>query len=523
MSLQYTPVDDIDEIVKLSKASFEGRQAEISKFKNPRNHDLKLRLDTLKSLYYSVKDHEAEIIEALLNDFKRSKHETVIMELVVLYNSILQYIKKLPHWIKPEKIRESSALFMFSNVSVDRISLGSVLVISPFNYPVLLGLEPVAAAIAGGNSVVWKPSELVPNTSRLLGNIISSHVSSKWLKVVQGAVTETTRLIQNPNFDKIFYTGSTKVGAIVAQEAAKHLTPYTLELGGKSPVFITEHFSESNMRAALKRVFFGAFSNSGQTCVASDYVIVHESQIKKIKELAKGVLDEFWPILDKDTDYTCMVHEKAYESAKKKLECTDGTTVQPSNVAAELPKNCLPPTVVFDVGWDDALMKEENFAPFLPFVTYVDLDDAIAKVKKYHNNPLAMYIFSNNKHETERIMTQVKSGACMIGDTLIHVAAQNAPFGGIRQSGSGSYHGRWSYSAFTHERTVIRQPFWTELMNGVRNPPYTPTKPKMAQAFIEAKPGFNRDGSTKWDSKKLVVYTVSGALVALGTYRLAQS
>ncbi|CUS20680.1 LAQU0S01e12178g1_1 [Lachancea quebecensis] len=523
MSLQYTCVDDIDEIVKTSKASFEERQVEISKFKSPRSQDLKLRLEVLKSLYYSVKDHEAEIIEALLKDFKRSKHETVIMELVVLYNSILQYIKKLPQWIKPEKIKESSALFMFSNVSVDRISLGSVLVISPFNYPVLLGLEPVAAAFAGGNSVVWKPSELVPNTSRLLEDILTSEVSSKWLKVVQGAVAETTRLIQNPSFDKIFYTGSTKVGAIVAQEAAKHLTPYTLELGGKSPVFITEHFSQSNMRAALKRIFFGAFSNSGQTCVASDYVIVHESQIKLIKELSKDVLDEFWPLLNKETDYTCMVHETAYEGAKKKLERTNGTKVQPSNVAAELSKNCLPPTVVFDVEWNDSLMKEENFAPFLPFVTYVDLDDAIEKVNHYHKNPLAMYIFSADKHETELIMTRVKSGACMIGDTLVHVAAQDAPFGGVRQSGSGSYHGKWSYSAFTHERTVIRQPFWTELMNGVRNPPYTPSKPKMAQAFIESKPNFNRDGSTKVEYKKLVVHAVSGALVALGIYKLFQS
>lgn len=319
MEANYTPVEEIDAIVASCKNSYLKRQKEVANSRDPLKKDLELRLKALKSLYYGIKDREEDIIQALQKDFRRSRQETVLMELIVLYNHILHAIEQLPNWIKPEKISEGSEFFRFSKVSVERTSLGAVLVISPFNYPVLLSLDPIAGAIAGGNSVVWKPSELVPATSIILEQILKDSLGSDWISVVQGAIPETTKLIKNAQFDKIFYTGSTAVGSIVALEAGKNLVPYTLELGGKSPVFITEHFSKSKIRAALSRVYFGAFSNSGQTCVASDYVLVHSSQEELVKQLTREILDEFWPQLDENTEYTSMIHERAYNNTVKKL------------------------------------------------------------------------------------------------------------------------------------------------------------------------------------------------------------
>ncbi|SCU90045.1 LANO_0D07382g1_1 [Lachancea nothofagi CBS 11611] len=521
-SLQYTPLQEIDSIVAHSKECYHERQVHLSQTKNPRATDLKLRLKELQSLYFGLKDHEDEIVEALKQDFNRSRFETFVIELIPLYNNILHVIDNLPKRIQPQKIAESGRMFKLSSVNVEQISLGSVLVISPFNYPVLLSLDPIAAAIACGNSVVWKPSEMTPATAAVLEKILVSSVSSSWIKVVQGAVQETSQLIKNPNFDKIFYTGSTRVGRIVAQEAAKNLIPVTLELGGKSPVFITEHLSPSNLKKALKRTFFGAFSNSGQTCVSSDYMLVHESKLKQVKELTAEVLDEFWPQLHSESDVTSMINDAAYEKTIEKLDATKGNKIQPSNKSANLPPRFIPPTVIFDVEWQDSLMKGENFSPVLAVITYRDLDNVIEEVIKNHRNPLALYVFSQDQQEINQILTMVKSGGCIINDTMIHVAASDAPFGGIRESGHGSYHGKWSFAAFSHERTVIKQPFWTDFINNVRNPPYTSNKLSLAQATIEVKPSFRRDGARATLSGKYVMMAVLAALVAITGSKIFQ-
>ncbi|CEP63575.1 hexadecenal dehydrogenase LALA0_S08e05732g [Lachancea lanzarotensis] len=506
-SLKFTPVGDIDDIVVKSRKAYDERQWHLYRTKNPRKEDLKLRLRQLQNLYYGIKDHEEEIVEALESDFNRSRYETFVIELIPLYNHLLHLIDNLPRYIEPEKISESTNLFKLSSVQVERISLGSVLVIAPFNYPVLLALDPVAAAIGSGNSVVLKPSEQTPATAQVMEKILKKSVDPSWVQVVHGSVEETGKLINNPHFDKIFYTGSTKVGRIVAEAAAKNLIPVTLELGGKSPVFITENCAPGNLKTALKRVFFGAFSNSGQTCIASDYLLVHESQVAKVRELTKEVLDEFWPTVNSKTINTSMIHDSAYKGVIEKLNSTRGEKLQPSDAKEQLPDRRIVPTVVLGVDWDDSLMENENFAPVLPVIPYRDLDDAIRMVLKEHRNPLAMYIFSQKKQEVDRIMTIVKSGGCMINDTLLHVVAVDAPFGGIRESGQGNYHGIWSFAAFTHERTVVKQPYWIEFVNGVRYPPFSTKKLSLARASIENKPGFKRDGSKIWPVGKIMFFS----------------
>ncbi|SCU78434.1 LAME_0A04478g1_1 [Lachancea meyersii CBS 8951] len=513
-SLNYTPVDDIDDIVLSTKKAYQKRQWHLAETNNPKKEDLKLRLEQLQKLYYGLKDHEDEIVDALKKDFNRSRLETFVIELIPLYNHLLHLIENLPRHIEPEKISESGDLFKLSSVKVERISLGCVLVISPFNYPVLLALDPVAAAIGCGNSVILKPSEQTPAAAQVMEKILRAALSPSWVRVVHGAVNETSALIKNPNFDKIFYTGSTKVGRIVAQEAAKNLVPVTLELGGKSPVFITEHLAPAKLKAALSRVFFGAFSNSGQTCVAADYLLVHESHLAQVRKLTTEVLDEFWPTVDPSTINTSMIHEAAYKGAMEKLNATGGQKVRPTNVSDNLPNRCIAPTVVFDVGWDDSLMEAENFSPVLPVISYRDLNDVVAKVMQQHRNPLALYIFSQEQQEIDRIMTMIKSGGCVINDTMVHVIALDAPFGGIRESGQGNYHGFWSFSAFTHERTVVKQPFWIEFINGVRYPPFSARKLTLARAAMEKKPGFRRDGSKPWPLGKLVLMSFLVIFVA---------
>ncbi|SCW00689.1 LAFE_0C09780g1_1 [Lachancea fermentati] len=513
LALQYTKSENIDAKIKESREFFYKRQFELANSPNPQKEDLEFRLSQLRSLYWGLKDHEDEITKALEKDFHRSRQESIAFELIPLYNNILDLIEKLPTWIKNEKIHETGDIFKFSTVEIQRIPLGSVLIISPFNFPVLLGLDPVASAIASGNSVVWKPSELVPHTAALVEKIVVSCLSPGLIQVIQGGVPETTRLLQEGSFDKIFYTGSTLVGSIVAQEAAKKLTPCILELGGKSPVFITESFPKKDLRSALKRIFFSAFCNSGQVCVAADYILVHKSHYKDVVSFGKEILNELWPQFDENSEFSYCIHDGSYQKTLQKLEETKGITFNSQSASFKKVGRCIPPTLIFDVSWNDSLMKEENFAPVLPFLIYEDLDEVIDNVVELHDYPLAMYIFAKSDKEINHILRRIRSGACVVGDTMIHVSLSEAPFGGVRTSGYGSYHGKWSYTSFTHERTLLRQPFWIEALNSVRYPPYSNKKIKIAQFATEKKPSFDRKGSRVWNSKDYLLMALTGILV----------
>lgn len=505
----YTPLDQIEPIINSSKKFYTQRQQFLSHEKNPKRTDLQFRLTQLKSLYWAIKDHESDIVEALYKDFHRSTHETITLEIIPLLNNVLYLINNLPKFMKHKSLRDNSIPYLFGNIYIEKISLGTVLVISPFNFPLLLALDPIACAIAGGNSVVWKPSESTPHITLVTLNILKS-LESGLVNVVQGSVVETTKLLASGLFDKIFYTGSSVVGSIVAQEAGKSLTPCILELGGKSPVFFTNHFNKSDFNTALRRIFFSSFGNSGQICVAADYLIVHESIYDDLIEAAKQILLEMWPELDSEIDYTFMVHQQSYDRAIEKLRITNGSIFTSIKDTSKLPHLCISPTIISDLDWNDPLMKEENFAPILPVIKYSNLDMAIDKVLELHDTPLVQYIFSNNQKEINHILTRVRSGGCIIGDTMIHVGISDAPFGGIGLSGYGNYHGVYSFDAFTHSRTIFKQPFWNDFMLNIRYAPFTDYKTRIATFGTEMKPSFDRNGNPVWKTQYIFLLGLFG-------------
>ncbi|EDO14750.1 hypothetical protein Kpol_297p11 [Vanderwaltozyma polyspora DSM 70294] len=513
--LEYTPLDEIDRKIQRSVDYYHNRQRNLAQVRNPSKHDLQFRELQLKKLYYAVKDNEQEIVKALQADFHRSPLETIGLEYCKLVGDILNMLKGLKKWVKPEKVADNSPPFMFGKIVIEKASLGSVLVISPFNFPVMLGLTPVAGAIAGGNSVILKPSELTPCSARICEKIIrEANLDENLVQIVQGAVPETTRLLECGKFSKIFYTGSPAVGSIVAEKAAKSLTPCVLELGGKSPVYITENFSNMKIETALKRIYFGKFGNAGQICVAPDYMLVHESKYEVVLQVAKKLLEEFWPGFNQNTDYTHMVNFKAYSNTVQKLKTTKGQVYTPNFAEPDEISLCIPPSVISNVDWADPLMMEENFGPVLPLIKYSNLDDALDNVIKYHDTPLVQYIFSDSKADIDHILTRVRSGDCLIGDTMMHVGINNAPFGGIGNSGYGSYGGVFSFKAFTHERIVFKQPFWMDFLLTMRYPPFTESKLKLMKLASEPQPWFNRDGTDKLSYKKVLAISSMIVLTA---------
>lgn len=523
--LKYTPVEEIPSIVAKSKQFYRERQLALSHEKNPRKADLQFRVRQLQRLYYSVKDHQDDIIDALMKDFHRAPQETFTLELTPLINDILLMIKELPQWIKPTKVVDWSAPYMFGSIQVEKIARGLALVIAPFNFPLLLAMTPVANAIAGGNSVILKPSEMTPHVAQLIEKIVmDANLPEGLVSFVHGAIPETTKLLENSDIDMIFYTGSPKVGSIVATAAAKNLTPCVLELGGKSPVFVTENFDTSNLKVAIRRLFFGGFSNSGQLCVRPDYILVHESHYDQFIQQAKTILNEFFPQLDKDTDFTHMISKAAYERTLGKLGDTKGHPYLPqsftNNVTkgGENEKNLLiPPTLICDVDWDDSIMQEENFAPVIPILKYSDLDKVIDRVITYYDTPLVQYIFSNSQADINHILSRVRSGDCVINETILHVGIPEAPFGGIGNSGYGNYGGQHGFDAFTHERTIFKQPFWMDFTLAMRYPPYNINKIKLVKFATENKPNFNRDGRRKTNFVNIFLYLM-GTLALLGAY-----
>ncbi|CAI4035584.1 hypothetical protein SMKI_13G2340 [Saccharomyces mikatae IFO 1815] len=518
MNLHYTSLSEIDEKVQISKTFFFEKQLKLSHESNPRKKDLEFRKLQLKRLYYAVKDHEEELIDAMYQDFHRTKLESVLSETTKLMNDILHLIEILPKMMKPQKVSDSSPPFMFGKTVVEKISRGSILIISPFNFPVLLALGPLAAALAAGNTVVLKPSELTPHTATIMEKLLTTAGFPNGLvQVVQGAIDETTKLLDCGKFDLIFYTGSPRVGSVVAEKAAKSLTPCVLELGGKSPTFITENFKTSNIKTALKRIFFGAFGNSGQICVSPDYLLVHTSVHSKVIEECKEVLNEFYPNFNETTDFTRMIQERAYKNATESLNSTNGCKILPLNTsigpnASEL---CIiPPTVVYNIDWNDSLMKQENFAPILPIIEYNDLDETINKIIQEHDTPLVQYIFSDSTTEIEHILTRLRSGGCIVGDTVVHVGITDAPFGGIGNSGYGTYGGFHGFNTFSHERTIFKQPYWNDFTLFMRYPPINSQKEKLVRFAMERKPWFDRNGNDKWGFPQY--FSVSVMIVLVG-------
>ena len=431
--------------------------------------------------------------ETLKLDLNKSSLEANLSEIAYVLKEIYYFIDNLDRLAEPE----SAPIEFFmrpSTANIEKHPLGTVLVISPWNYPVLLSLSPVASAIAAGNTVVLKVSELSPHTSRAIVMLLQAHLDPEIFVGITGAIPESTALLKE-KFDKIMYTGNGNVGRVVARAATNNLTPVILELGGKSPAIITKN---ANLYLAARRLLWGKQMNAGQTCVAPDYILIEES-IKDsfIKEL-KLAHDEFYPNdLDKDTEwYGHIINKKHYNRLKEILNTTKGKIVVGGGTDDS--SKFIAPTFIEGITSTDSLMQDEIFGPLIGIITVADVDEAITFIEREHDTPLALYIFSNDVKEQREIVSKTRSGAVGINDPMVHVSLMNAPFGGVGQSGYGAYHGKDGFEAFSHRRTVFSQSAIIEPLFGMRYPPYNKSKETQYRLVaMPPKPWFARKGPVR--------------------------
>ncbi|MEI5907771.1 aldehyde dehydrogenase [Bacillus spongiae] len=423
-------------------------QLQQSYFATGKTRPLIEREMTLKKLQTLIDEHENDILLALKKDLNKSETEAYMTEIAIIKDEIKHLLKNFKKWAKPKKVKTALTHFGTKGVQVPE-PYGTTLVIAPWNYPFQLAVSPMLGAIAAGNTVILKPSELTPNLSAVLVKIVNPHFDSGFLHVVEGGVEETQQLLEQ-KFDYIFFTGSVPVGKIVMEAASKHLTPVTLELGGKSPC-IVHH--DVDLSLAAKRVAFGKLTNVGQTCIAPDYLYVHKS-IKDdfILELQKAIHRFYGVNPIQNETYGKIVNERHFNRVKSYLK--DGKILFGGNVDQTLHK--IEPTLISPDRLDSPVMQEEIFGPVLPILEYESIDEVIDFVNG-RPKPLALYLFTKDAELQKRITTTISYGGGCINDTLMHIATPYLPFGGVGESGMGNYHGKNSFSTFSHYKSVLKQ------------------------------------------------------------------
>ncbi|CAH6718638.1 fatty aldehyde dehydrogenase Hfd1p [[Candida] jaroonii] len=508
--LRYTSIQDIPKGVDKLVASYH---------ETHKMDSIQYRLNQIRNVYFAIKDNADLICEALEKDFYRSPSETKSLELGPLLNEIIHTMGSIYKWSKPEPVSDKTINVATQPVYIERIPLGVVLVISPFNYPLLLSVSAVVGALSGGNHVVLKQSESTPHFTQLLSDLLTDALDNDVFFAVNGAIPETTELL-NQKFDKIMYTGNGMVGTIIAKKAAETLTPVILELGGKSPGFVFD-INKKDLPTLAKRILWGKFTNAGQTCVAIDYLLVEES-IKGplVDELIKQA-EVFFESPDHSSDITHIIHDRAYTNLVKTIKSTKGKIV--SGGKTDDATRFIEPTIIDNVKFGDSTMRQELFGPVLPILTYSDLESTVKSVVKQHDTPLALYCFTSGKAsrstnpKIEYITKHIRSGGVVINDTLIHVALPNAPFGGVGMSGYGSYHGYFSYRSFTHERTFVEQAFWNDAILKSRYPPYNETKNTViASAMVPHREWFGRSGDVQQPSIFFNIWNSVATLTSIG-------
>ncbi|MGN7401056.1 aldehyde dehydrogenase [Cytobacillus praedii] len=417
-------------------------------FLQGKTKDLSSRIESLKLLQSIIRTNEKELMNALKKDLNKSEFDTYLTEIGIVLEEIKFTLKHLRRWAKPRRVKSSLAT-LGSKSYIYPEPYGVALVISPWNYPFQLAIAPLAGAIAAGNCAVLKPSELTPNTSALLAKLISEHFPKEYIAVVEGGVEVSTALL-NEKFDYIFFTGSVSVGKVVMQAAAKNLTPVTLELGGKSPCIVHE---DANLKLAAKRIAWGKFTNAGQTCVAPDYLYVH-NRVKKefLHEMKEAIHELYSDNVFDSGQFTKIVSERHFERLVSFLNNGE----QYLGGKYDQTKLTIEPTILDMVHWGDEVMQEEIFGPILPVLEYESLPKVISEIQS-RQKPLALYVFSESEQMQKKILTEVSFGGGCINDTVYHLSSPYLPFGGVGESGIGAYHGKGSFDVFTHEKSILKQ------------------------------------------------------------------
>lgn len=430
----------------------------------------------LRALRALLVEREDEIAAAVHADLGKSGLEAYMTEVGFLLNEIGHTLKHLGRWTKPERVRTP----LSGQPGTSRIHpepLGVVLVIGPWNYPVQLVIAPLVGALAAGDAVVLKPSELAPATSAFLARAVPEALDGDAVAVVEGGVAETTALLEQ-RFDHVFYTGNGNVGRVVMRAAAEHLTPVTLELGGKSPAIVDR---DANLDVAARRIAWGKFLNAGQTCIAPDYLLVHGGvEGELVDKLTQTVRDFFGDDPRASTDFGRIVNDRHFERLTSLLarEPDDHVVVGGETDAGT---RYFAPTIVRDVGVESALMDDEIFGPILPILTVPDVASAIDFVNA-RDKPLALYVFSEDKDRVDQVVRQTSSGGACVNATLYQVSNPELPFGGVGASGMGAYHGKASFDTFSHHKAVMTKP--TRLDPPMAYPPYTKLKERIIRRLL---------------------------------------
>lgn len=425
--------------------------------------DLDFRKAQLQKLKKVVKSNEKLLYDAIYQDFGKSEFETFGTEISFIYKDIDYYLKNLKSFAKPKSVL-TNIVNQIGSSKIIFEPLGNCLVIGAWNYPYQLTLTPVIAAIAAGNTCMIKPSELPENTMKAMAQLINANFDAKFLYVVEGGVEETTAILKL-RFDKIFFTGSPRVGKIVYKAAAEHLTPVTLELGGKSPAFVTE---KADLQIAAKRIVWGKFINAGQTCVAPDYLYVAENiKAKFLKVLIQEIKKRNYT--DNVDHYCKIINERNFDRLEKMIDREKVVFGGETNRE----KRYISPTVLDHVTWEDAVMQEEIFGPILPILTYKNLETAIQTIVE-GEKPLSAYLFSNDAKEQELFTKKLSFGGGCINDTLMHLSNDRLPFGGVGNSGIGHYHGKFGFIAFSHQKAILKKSNYLE--PELKYPPYSDAK-----------------------------------------------
>ncbi|XP_011357329.1 fatty aldehyde dehydrogenase isoform X1 [Pteropus vampyrus] len=444
-------------------------------FGSGRSRPLRFRLQQLEALRRMVQEREKDILAAIASDLCKSEFNVYSQEVITVLGEIDLVLENLPEWVtaKPAK---KNLFTMMDEAYVQPEPLGVVLIIGAWNYPFVLTIHPLIGAIAAGNAVIIKPSELCENTAKILSKLLPQYLDQDLYIVINGGVEETTELLKQ-RFDHILFTGSTSVGKIVMEAAAKHLTPVTLELGGKNPCYIDK---DCDLDVACRRIAWGKYMNCGQICIAPDYILCEPSLQNQIVQKIKENVKEFYGENVKESpDYERIINLRHF---KRIISLLEGQKIAFGGETDEATRY-IAPTILTDVNPETKVMQEEIFGPILPIVPVKNADEAIKFINE-REKALTFYVFSHNKKLVKQMIDGTSSGAVTVNDVIMHFTLSSLPFGGVGSSGMGTYHGKYSFDTFSHQRSCLLKSLKMEGVNKLRYPPNSQSKVDWAKFFL---------------------------------------
>jgi len=442
-------------------------------FLSGKTRSLAWRISQLQNLLKMLDENEAAICEALGKDLRKPKQECISLEIEYMRNDVRGCINNIESWIADYYV-EKNIVTLLDTTLLHYDPLGVVLIMGAWNYPIQVTLGPLAGAISAGNCAIIKPSELAPASSSIMATLIPRYLDKECFQVVEGGIAQTTELLVE-RFDYIFFTGSGPVGKIIREASNKHLTPVTLELGGKSPVYIDD---TADLEITVRRLLWAKCINLGQTCIAPDYLLCSKEVQVKLVERMKFQIEEWYGKDPQKSENLCrIINKRNWERLNNLLSSTKGKV----EIGGQTDPDDLyiAPTVITEVSEDEALMKEEIFGPLLPIVAVKSVDEAMEFINK-REKPLTLYVFSSNKKTQNAFKTNTSSGSMVVNDAVVHLSVETLPFGGVGASGMGAYHGKYTFSTFSHQKSVLVRDFSAigEYLGETRYPPYQDWKIK---------------------------------------------